>query len=172
MNWNNYHKPLLNTSKAEVKMEWVSGWILMCLYRLAWLASRLDSLLFTVTNRSTLLQLSGRCWFLQISSWFKGFILRRGSTGKERDGRERRLESERWRRKVRERKWDLVWVFWAACSICPLWQRRRVTRIGRNWITRLNTPSCSCSPPSSPSHIEREMWGDCSRDVLAEGDTK
>lgn len=45
-----------------------------------------------------------------------------------------------------ERKCDLVWVFWAACSICPPSWSGRVTSIGRNWISRLNIP------PPLPSH--------------------
>lgn len=74
-----------------------------------------------------------------------------------------------------ERKCDLVWVFWTACSICPPWQRGRVTGIGRNWISRLNTPSSSSlpifspfssprylfffsSPPVLPFHWRGEMW--------------
>lgn len=67
---------------------------------------------------------------------------------------EREMQHRLWARDWEVgRKCDLVWVFWTPCSICPLWQRGRVTGIGRNWISRLNTPPAS-SPlfPSSRHH--------------------
>lgn len=74
--------------------------------------------------------------------------VRDGVRDRHRDAR----KTARERKREVERKCDLVWVFWAACSICPPWQRGRVTGIGRNWISRLNTPSFPSSffPISSP----------------------
>lgn len=83
-----------------------------------------------------------------MSEWQKRRKMRWGrQKGREkvRDGvRDRHRDARktaRERNREVERKCDLVWVFWAACSICPPWQRGRVTGIGRNWISRLNTPS-------------------------------
>lgn len=96
---------------------------------------------------------------------------------------EREIDIEMQERQ-RERDWevgrkcDLVWVFWAPCSICPPLQRGRVTGIGRNWISRLNTPSSSSSlfpspllcpspplffssPPILPFHWRGKCGGDC-----------
>lgn len=74
-----------------------------------------------------------------------GERVRDGAGDRHRDARE--TVRERWR------SWEKMWfglVFWAACSICPPWQRGRVTGNGRNWISRLNTPSSSSSLFPSP----------------------
>lgn len=106
-----------------------------------------------------------------ISEWVtkkeKNAVARQKGGEKVRDGvRDRHRdarETARGRNWEVERKCDLVWVFWAACSICPPWQRGRVTGIGRNWISRLNTPSSPSSlfpflllpspPLFSPLHL-------------------
>lgn len=118
-----------------------------------------------------------------ISEWVtkkeKNAVARQKGGEKVRDGvRDRHRdarETARGRNWEVERKCDLVWVFWAACSICPPWQRGRLTGIGRNWISRLNTPSSPSSLfpflllssphlPSfllstySPVPLTREMW--------------